>query len=38
MQIYSWMDTLVAEHPGLVTKQDIGRSYEGRAMYALKVR
>ncbi|XP_075945715.1 carboxypeptidase A4 [Anarhichas minor] len=34
--IYSWMDTLVAEHPKLVTKQEIGRSYEDRPMYVLK--
>lgn len=36
-QIYSWMDTLVAQHPKLVTKQEIGRSYENRPMYVLKV-
>uniref|UniRef100_A0A8D2ZF43 Peptidase M14 domain-containing protein n=1 Tax=Scophthalmus maximus TaxID=52904 RepID=A0A8D2ZF43_SCOMX len=35
--IYSWMDTLVAQHPDLVTKQEIGRSYENRPMYALKI-
>ncbi|KAF7651209.1 hypothetical protein LDENG_00114180 [Lucifuga dentata] len=34
--IYSWMDLLVAEHPHLVSKQEIGRSYENRPMYALK--
>uniref|UniRef100_A0A8D0A0S9 Carboxypeptidase A4 n=1 Tax=Sander lucioperca TaxID=283035 RepID=A0A8D0A0S9_SANLU len=34
--IYSWMDTLVAQYPKLVTKQDIGRSYENRPMYVLK--
>ncbi|KAE8296739.1 Carboxypeptidase A2 [Larimichthys crocea] len=34
--IYSWMDTLVAQHPNLVTKQEIGRSYENRPMYVLK--
>lgn len=34
--IYSWMDTLVAEHPNLVTKEEIGKSYENRPMYALK--
>uniref|UniRef100_A0A3Q0RJC8 Carboxypeptidase A4 n=1 Tax=Amphilophus citrinellus TaxID=61819 RepID=A0A3Q0RJC8_AMPCI len=34
--IYSWMDTLVAQYPNLVTKQDIGRSYENRPMYVLK--
>lgn len=37
MQIYSWMDTLVAQHPNLVTKEEIGRSYENRPMYVLKV-
>ncbi|XP_014847422.1 PREDICTED: carboxypeptidase A2-like [Poecilia mexicana] len=34
--IYSWMDTLVAQHPNLVTKLEIGRSYENRPMYVLK--
>ncbi|XP_068579908.1 carboxypeptidase A4 [Cebidichthys violaceus] len=34
--IYSWMDSLVAQHPKLVTKQEIGRSYENRPMYVLK--
>ncbi|XP_026220447.1 carboxypeptidase A4 [Anabas testudineus] len=34
--IYSWMDTLVAQHPNLVTKEEIGRSYENRPMYVLK--
>ncbi|XP_005813105.1 carboxypeptidase A1-like [Xiphophorus maculatus] len=34
--IYSWMDTLVDQHPNLVTKLEIGRSYENRPMYVLK--
>nr|BAC53787.1 carboxypeptidase A2 [Paralichthys olivaceus] len=34
--IYSWMDTLVAQYPHLVTKEEIGRSYENRPMYVLK--
>ncbi|XP_037308350.1 carboxypeptidase A4 [Pungitius pungitius] len=34
--IYSWMDTLVAQHPKLVTKLEMGRSYEDRPMYVLK--
>ncbi|MEQ2288389.1 carbamoyl-phosphate synthase (glutamine-hydrolyzing) cpa2 [Ameca splendens] len=34
--IYSWMDTLVAQHPNLVTKLDMGRSYENRPLYVLK--
>ncbi|TNN77218.1 Carboxypeptidase A2 [Liparis tanakae] len=34
--IHSWMDSLVAQHPGLVSKQEIGRSYENRPMYVLK--
>jgi len=37
LQIHSWMDSLVAQHPKLVTKQEIGRSYENRPMYVLKV-
>lgn len=31
------MDTLVAQYPHLVTKQEIGKSYENRPMYVLKV-
>ncbi|XP_068458375.1 carboxypeptidase A4 [Clinocottus analis] len=34
--IYSWMDSLVAQYPKLVSKQEIGRSYENRPMYVLK--
>uniref|UniRef100_A0A8C2GC85 Carboxypeptidase A2-like n=1 Tax=Cyprinus carpio TaxID=7962 RepID=A0A8C2GC85_CYPCA len=34
--IYSFMDTLVASHPNLITKVHIGNSYEKRPMYALK--
>ncbi|KAG7456104.1 hypothetical protein MATL_G00248210 [Megalops atlanticus] len=34
--IYNWMDTLVADHPSLVSKVNIGSSYENRPMYALK--
>ncbi|TRY54527.1 hypothetical protein DNTS_033393 [Danionella cerebrum] len=34
--IYSFMDTLVASHPNLVSKINIGNSYENRPMYALK--
>ena len=37
IQIYSWMDTLVAQYPNLVSKQEIGKSYENRPMYVLKV-
>ncbi|KAM8973237.1 carboxypeptidase A1-like [Pelodytes ibericus] len=35
-EIYSWIDSLVAEYPNLVSKVDIGHSYEGRPIYALK--
>ncbi|KAM9375840.1 carboxypeptidase A4 [Pholidichthys leucotaenia] len=34
--IYSFMDTLVAQYPNLVTKEEIGKSYENRPMYVLK--
>ncbi|XP_064200912.1 carboxypeptidase A2-like [Anguilla rostrata] len=34
--IYQWMDSLVADHPSLVTKLQIGSSYENRPMYVLK--
>lgn len=36
-QIYDFMDILVAEHPQLVSKLQIGSSYEGRPIYVLKV-
>nr|XP_056702607.1 carboxypeptidase A1-like [Euleptes europaea] len=35
-EIYSWMDDFVAENPNLVSKLQIGRSYEGRPIYILK--
>ncbi|XP_063786523.1 carboxypeptidase A1-like [Pseudophryne corroboree] len=35
-EIYSWIDSLVMEYPKLVSKIDIGQSYEGRPIYALK--
>ncbi|XP_057185867.1 carboxypeptidase A1-like isoform X1 [Triplophysa rosa] len=35
-EIYSWMDTLVASHSKVVSKVQIGNSYENRPMYALK--
>ncbi|XP_026802200.2 carboxypeptidase A1 [Pangasianodon hypophthalmus] len=34
--IYSWMDSMVASYPNLISKVQIGRSYENRPMYALK--
>uniref|UniRef100_A0A8B9BPJ4 Peptidase M14 domain-containing protein n=1 Tax=Anser brachyrhynchus TaxID=132585 RepID=A0A8B9BPJ4_9AVES len=36
-EIYDWLDTLVANHPGLVSKIQIGESYEKRPLYVLKV-
>nr|XP_020736343.1 carboxypeptidase A1 [Odocoileus virginianus texanus] len=35
-EIYDFMDLLVAEHPQLVSKLQIGSSYEGRPIYVLK--
>ncbi|XP_044884746.1 carboxypeptidase A1-like [Mauremys mutica] len=35
-EIYSWMDNLVAENPDLVSKIQIGQSYEERPLYVLK--
>ncbi|XP_067325463.1 carboxypeptidase A1-like [Anolis sagrei] len=35
-EIYSWMDYFVAENPDLVSKIQIGQSYEGRPIYVLK--
>lgn len=35
-EIYDFMDILVAEHPQLVSKLQIGSSYEGRPIYVLK--
>lgn len=37
LQIYSFMDSLVASHPNLISKVKIGSTYENRPMYALKV-
>ncbi|XP_059567778.1 carboxypeptidase A1 [Myotis daubentonii] len=35
-EIYGFMDMLVAEHPQLVSKLQIGKTYEGRPIYVLK--
>uniref|UniRef100_W5NF05 Carboxypeptidase A1 n=1 Tax=Lepisosteus oculatus TaxID=7918 RepID=W5NF05_LEPOC len=35
-EIYGWMDTLVSEHPNLVSKIQIGQSFEGRPLYVLQ--
>ncbi|KFU85176.1 Carboxypeptidase A1 [Chaetura pelagica] len=35
-EIYNWMDTLVQDHPSLVSKLQIGQSYENRPLYVLK--
>ncbi|XP_004707874.1 carboxypeptidase A1 [Echinops telfairi] len=35
-EIYNFMDMLVAENPNLVSKHEIGRTYEGRPIYVLK--
>nr|XP_019605606.1 PREDICTED: carboxypeptidase A1 [Rhinolophus sinicus] len=35
-EIYGFMDMLVAEHPQLVSKLQIGSTYEGRPIYVLK--
>ncbi|XP_061323904.1 carboxypeptidase A1-like [Pezoporus flaviventris] len=35
-EIYDWMDMLVADHPNLVSKLQIGQSYENRSLYVLK--
>uniref|UniRef100_A0A8C4XA81 Carboxypeptidase A1 n=1 Tax=Erpetoichthys calabaricus TaxID=27687 RepID=A0A8C4XA81_ERPCA len=35
-EIYNWMDELVSEYPHLVTKEQIGSSYEERPLYILK--
>ncbi|KFQ95065.1 Carboxypeptidase A1 [Nipponia nippon] len=35
-EIYDWMDTLVDDHPSLVSKIQIGQSYENRPLYVLK--
>ncbi|KAM6200981.1 carboxypeptidase A1-like [Rhynchocyon petersi] len=35
-EIYDFMDLLVAENPNLVSKIQIGSSYEGRPIYVLK--
>uniref|UniRef100_A0A8V5GDV2 Carboxypeptidase A1 n=1 Tax=Melopsittacus undulatus TaxID=13146 RepID=A0A8V5GDV2_MELUD len=38
LQIYAFMDLLVAENPNLVSKIQIGRSTENRPLYVLRVR
>ncbi|NXD07587.1 CBPA1 Carboxypeptidase, partial [Nothocercus nigrocapillus] len=35
-EIYDWMEQLAAEHPSLVTRLQIGESYEKRPLYVLK--
>ncbi|XP_029471723.1 carboxypeptidase A1-like [Rhinatrema bivittatum] len=35
-EIYSWIDNLVAEHSDLVSKIQIGKTYENRPLYVLK--
>uniref|UniRef100_A0A8C4JPL1 Carboxypeptidase A1-like n=1 Tax=Dromaius novaehollandiae TaxID=8790 RepID=A0A8C4JPL1_DRONO len=35
-EIYEWMDELVAAYPSLVSKLEIGQSYEKRPLYVLK--
>ncbi|XP_064417278.1 carboxypeptidase A1 [Latimeria chalumnae] len=35
-EIYNWMDVLVSENPNLVSKIQIGRSFEQRPLYVLK--
>ncbi|XP_068025487.1 carboxypeptidase A1-like [Melanerpes formicivorus] len=35
-EIYDWMDILVDNHPSLVSKIQIGQSYENRPLYVLK--
>ncbi|NXO16316.1 CBPA1 Carboxypeptidase, partial [Oriolus oriolus] len=35
-QIYNWMDVLVEDHPNLISKIQIGQSYEKRPLYVLK--
>ncbi|NWX47980.1 CBPA1 Carboxypeptidase, partial [Steatornis caripensis] len=35
-EIYDWMDTLVDDYPSLVSKIQIGQSYENRPLYVLK--
>ncbi|NXY76077.1 CBPA1 Carboxypeptidase, partial [Glareola pratincola] len=36
-EIYDWMDVLVDDHPNLISKIQIGQSYEKRPLYVLKV-
>lgn len=38
LQIYAFIDLLVAENPNLVSKLEIGRSTEDRPLYVLRVR
>ncbi len=36
-QLDTWYNTLLSEYPGLVTKIDIGNSWEGRDLWVLKL-
>jgi murein tripeptide amidase MpaA len=36
-QLESWYNTLVSEYPGLVTKIDIGNSWQGRDLWVLEL-
>lgn len=36
-EIFDWMDSLVADFPGVVTVETIGESYEKRPMKLLKI-
>lgn len=37
-QIYSWIDSFVAEHSDIVSKIQIGHSFENRSIVVLKVK
>ena len=37
-QIYTWVDSFVTEHSNIVSKIQIGHSFENRSILVLKVR
>lgn len=37
LQILSWISTIASSNPSLISKQEIGNTFEGRPMVLLKV-
>lgn len=35
--MYAWIDSLVEKHPGIVSVEEIGKTYEGRPIRVVKI-